>query len=115
VDVRVEVKVFAWSMMKRAVVWTFFWWQEGQNQRPAYEQDSEFRDRYLPVGTAGRPRRIGRRDGCSMRLNKPAFSSALADRHPSQPGHTLDLASPQGARKSSTESLNTVSKMMSDH
>jgi len=29
-------------MMNRAVVWTFFWWQEGQNQRLLHEKASRY-------------------------------------------------------------------------
>jgi hypothetical protein len=31
-----------WSRMKRAVVWTFFWWQEGQNQRLLQEKAKRY-------------------------------------------------------------------------
>jgi len=52
---------------------------------------------------------------CPRYLNKPTFSGPLGDRRASQPGRTLDLATPKYGRKSPTEILNTVRKMTSDH
>ena len=54
--------------------------------------------------------------GCRTRcLNKPAFSGPPEDRGPSRPRRTLDWTTSHCDRKSSTQSLNTVSKMMSEH
>ena len=39
-------------MMKRAVVWTFFWWQEGQNQRLLHEKAQETQKQELGLSAA---------------------------------------------------------------